>query len=936
MMRQLLPLLLLTFAFTTTAAAQIETLWERTVPNDHPDWFGETNTERGMAYGVVDDNARVFVASRSETPNRIRVLNAETGVDVGVLSSAGVAGGYLGAFVLNDVGVSDDGVIFACNMELSPTADNPFKVYRWDDEDADPVVVITWSQDSSMRLGDRIKVFGSTADNSLEIYAAAANMNRIVKFTTDDGGQTFDSEIIVLEGITGTEIFPNVALLGDGSGDFYFNAGGGGGGTGGIHPRLHRADGSHVSTVESIPIPTNTSVFFELGGRDYLAVNDGVVDGPMTFSVYDVTPGDGAARLLVRTPSLGEETNTFGAGDLAIVVDEDNGTFDLYGLQANNGIAAFRINPAGFFEGTFYVGAAGTAPGGADPDYSSLAAAFGDLSNRTPSGPITLLITSDLDERGDVTLQQANLTAATPVVIRPAPGVTPTVTVGANPATAIPDARNAGIAFVDVRYVTLDGSNDPNESNRDLTIIVDDPDADRGISVQRDAMNVVIRNLSVQRAEATAGSIGIRVRRDDASTVAPENILVENVLVGSLESPFRDGVAFWGTGAIQQTGGTISDSEVFATARGIITFINADFTATGNRVHVTGRQANPAFGYNGIYLSGVENALVEGNEIFMLGANTTQTRHVTGILFNINGGTIDVFNNMISIPADFDDSGDVDTNEVYGIGAHRGAGTEHHRIYHNTVLVADTDQTGVHAAFGFPQDSVPFTTTTKTFDLKNNIFVADRQQAAAYAIHWRIESETLTSDFNNLFVSSATAHVGNWDGTDLDALTDWQFASGQDSNSSSTAVEFIAETNLRLTGGSLGDSDLAGTPLAEVPEDIDGQPRHDTPYMGAFEGPPFVSIDDQVASPVSFELHQNYPNPFSHSTTISYTLNEGGHVTVRVYNVAGQLVRRMVDDYQTAGRHEVRFDAEDLASGVYLYQMQFDGKAETVRMLLVR
>jgi hypothetical protein len=210
--------------------------------------------------------------------------------------------------------------------------------------------------------------------------------------------------------------------------------------------------------------------------------------------------------------------------------------------------------------------------------------------------------------------------------------------VTANPAIDEPDARNAGIALVNVRHVTIDGSNEPGGTSRDLTIVVDDPDADRGIGVQGDAMNVIVRNLVVLRQQSTAGAIGIRVRRNDASTIAPENILVENVQVGTPESPWRDGVAFWGnTPALQQVGGTIANSDVYASARGIITFVNADFTARGNRVHNTGTFPNPAFGHNGFYLAGVENALIEANEVVMAGIHhTTATRHATGILFNVS------------------------------------------------------------------------------------------------------------------------------------------------------------------------------------------------------------------------------------------------------------------------------------------------------------
>ncbi|MFW5973206.1 MAG: T9SS type A sorting domain-containing protein [Bacteroidota bacterium] len=931
-MKKRIPVLMtLLLAFAWTAAAQVQTEWARTVPLSHPDWFG-SGTERGLAYGVIGEQPRVFVVSRSETPNVVRILDAETGADAGSLSSTGIEGGYLGIYALNDVGVSDDGVIFAGNMTLNAGEEVPFRVYRWNDEASDPELVIDYTDAPDMRLGDRLTVVGSASDNSLQIYAAAANGNRVVRFTTEDQGQSFAAEVVTLEGIEESAIFPNVTLLGDGSGDFIFNAGFG---TSGIHPRLHRADGSFVTTMESIPTPSNTVHYFEAGGQSYLAVNDGVVEGEMTFSIFEINVETGAARLLVQTPSLGNEENTFGAGDMDIDVQEDS-SFVFYGLAMNNGVGAFRIDPAGLFQGTFYVGAEGTAPGGADPDYASLSAAFAEINDREPSGPITLLITSDLDERGsDVVLSRMGLTEDTPVVVRPAPETAPTITVGAAAAEELADAQGAGIALVNVSYVTIDGSSDPEADSRDLTIVVNDETADRGIGVQAAATSITIRNLTVLNENAAASAVGIRVRRDNDASVAPENVLVENVQVGTLENPFKDGIAFWGTGAIQQVGGTVLDSEVYAMHRGLTTFINADQHYRGNRVVITGEFDNPAW-FGGVYLAGVENATVAGNEIHMLGANTAEARHVTGIVLNVNVGEIDIFNNMIYVPSDFQNIGTDTANEIYGIGSHRAGGEEHHRIYHNTIRIGDTGETGVHAAFGFPEG---VESMVKTFDVKNNIFVNERDHENAFAIDHRPTSTTVESDFNNLYVTSSEAAVAIFGATRQPTLSSWQFASGLDANSVSKAVEFAAADDLRLTGDSVGDSDLAGTPLAVVETDIDGTPRDpEFPYMGAFEGAVGLPIEDgRVAElPGAFELHQNYPNPFNPSTTISYTLHEATNVTVRVFNAAGQLVQELVNDYLTPGKHEVRFEASDLASGVYMYQVQAAGQVQTRQMVLVK
>ena len=69
--------------------------------------------------------------------------------------------------------------------------------------------------------------------------------------------------------------------------------------------------------------------------------------------------------------------------------------------------------------------------------------------------------------------------------------------------------------------------------------------------------------------------------------------------------------------------------------------------------------------------------------------------------------------------------------------------------------------------------------------------------------------------------------------------------------------------------------------------------------------------------PLKYSLSENYPNPFNPTTTISYTLPAASNVSIRVYNVIGQLVDILVDSRQSAGYHSVVFDASDLSSGVY-------------------
>jgi hypothetical protein len=99
--------------------------------------------------------------------------------------------------------------------------------------------------------------------------------------------------------------------------------------------------------------------------------------------------------------------------------------------------------------------------------------------------------------------------------------------------------------------------------------------------------------------------------------------------------------------------------------------------------------------------------------------------------------------------------------------------------------------------------------------------------------------------------------------------------------------------------------------------------------------------------PQGFELVQNYPNPFNPVTTIEYSLGyfEDGsavkHVTLDVYNVLGQVVKRLVDSDRSPGSYREEWDATNLAgqrvsSGVYLYRLQVGHENQTKKMLLLK
>ncbi len=909
------------FAFTLSAYAQVESGWERT-GFMLPDYFG-SSTERGLAYGEFDDEALVLVASRGGMGTGVFLHNAETGADAGTLNPEGVSGG---TYAINDIGVSDDGVIFAANLTLGASGD-PFKVYRWTDLEAEAEVVIDFTG-TAARLGDKITVVGSASDNTLAIYAPASRSNEVYRFTTEDNGDSFSHDVITFDGFTDGGIQPSVAPVGLGDEFIYYNASPWEG-EAGMNPALYNIDGTHVSTISGDWMLSNTMQYFEVGDRAFLATFDGPDGDEQRVALFDVTGG--GAVYMYHTPSLGAVPNLFMSGDMEVVVDDDGETATIYALAANAGVAAFTLEFPEVYAGDFYVGAEGTAPGGSDPHFSSLEDAFAAFEDNEPTGPITLYITSDLDEDGGAVLEGAAFTESAPLTIRPLPGTTPTVSLGAVDDDT--EANAAGLALINSPYVTVDGSAEAGGTSRDLTLLVTDEEVTRAVLIFGSSDNSAVRNTNIETSVSGAAMTAVRITMGGPT---PMGVVVENSSLGSEETSFHIGVSF-NANTGQELDSDILGNDIYASYRGITTWWMDDARLEHNRIWITGQYpvstaaaAWPA----GMYLVLTSNTTVIGNEIRGFTTNTSEGKINGGFVINANLGDVWIYNNMIAVP-EFSNNGAATDNRFFGVGVTNaaGAGTQH--ILHNTIHVGSSTQTGTIAAFGW---DAALQTTEMQWDVRNNIFVVEPDQDNAYAIHWPIpEGNVPVFDDNNLYVPNG--YVGHWRGSDFESLNDWQFGAGLDGNSVSQDVEFVSELDLRLTGASVGDEDLAAPRIEMVEVDIDGNERGaETAYMGAFEAGVDVSIDrDRVAElPKAFELHQNYPNPFNPSTTISYTLRDPGHVRIQVFNVAGQLIHDLVDGYEPAGKHEVNFDAGSLASGMYLYRIEFEGRSETRQMVLVK
>ncbi len=86
----------------------------------------------------------------------------------------------------------------------------------------------------------------------------------------------------------------------------------------------------------------------------------------------------------------------------------------------------------------------------------------------------------------------------------------------------------------------------------------------------------------------------------------------------------------------------------------------------------------------------------------------------------------------------------------------------------------------------------------------------------------------------------------------------------------------------------------------------------------------------------NYSLSQNYPNPFNPETSISYNIADAGNVKLIVYNQLGQLVATLVNEYKISGRHSVKFNAENLPSGIYYYTIATNNFTDTKKMVLIK
>ncbi len=107
----------------------------------------------------------------------------------------------------------------------------------------------------------------------------------------------------------------------------------------------------------------------------------------------------------------------------------------------------------------------------------------------------------------------------------------------------------------------------------------------------------------------------------------------------------------------------------------------------------------------------------------------------------------------------------------------------------------------------------------------------------------------------------------------------------------------------------------------------------------AFHGP--ISVTVEASAPTKYELAQCYPNPFNPETAINFSIREAGKISLKIYNLQGQVIRTLVDGEKTAGSYSIMWNGTNdqgvrVSSGTYLYSLKVNGFEETKKLTVMK
>ena len=178
-------------------------------------------------------------------------------------------------------------------------------------------------------------------------------------------------------------------------------------------------------------------------------------------------------------------------------------------------------------------------------------------------------------------------------------------------------------------------------------------------------------------------------------------------------------------------------------------------------------------------------------------------------------------------------------------------------------------------------------------------------------------------------------------------------------NGNSVILEWRTETEVSIYGFEIERASSSTTPVqgwakigfvqgygnSNSPKDYSftDTPEEETSFQyrlkqidtdGKFQYSDIVTVE--IATPIQFELNQNFPNPFNPATHITYNLPRDGFVTIKVYDIVGSEIATLVNEEKNAGSYLVTFNGVNLSSGVYICTMTGNSFVKSIKMLMIK
>ncbi len=430
-----------------------------------------------------------------------------------------------------------------------------------------------------------------------------------------------------------------------------------------------------------------------------------------------------------------------------------------------------------------------------------------------------------------------------PVTFEDITGASATNTITLRPATGVTNAEidrgSTGIAVEldDADYIIIDGRPGGTGTAGELTISQKSTGTSTTLQFINGATHNVVRYCKIFNGSTTSAGRGIYFNNSTSNPSGNSDNLIEHCEVEGGRYGINSDAGSNNFNERNKIYGTSVYNNYFAgfwieSGTGSIEIDSCRIYHEPNFKSTTG-----PFGI--LFDGQTDTAKVTRNKIYDL--DITGTSDIVGISVRSVSGTnlTYIVNNFISLTKSNR------SDDVFGID-YGGSGATNGQVYFNTIKIGGTLTSGgssgdaVSAAFYKDASS-----SSASFDIKNNIFINDRSGGNTGVQHPAMAvtntNGTITQDYN--VFNSSTTDLTRWGTTATTTIADHILAvpTGNSLNSNSTTVNLVSNTDLHVTGASLGDFDLKATPILAVTNDIDNNPRGSVTYRGA---------DDDLANPI--------------------------------------------------------------------------------------